>query len=46
MYVIDSKEVDIVYLVEETALTLADYINAKGIDIIIDPEMEEKNNNL
>lgn len=42
MYVIDLKEVDIVYLVEETALTLADYINAKGIDIIIDPEMEEK----
>lgn len=42
MYVISVKEVDIVYLVEETSLGLADYIKTKGIDLIIDPEIEEK----
>ncbi|EPZ59148.1 histidine kinase-, DNA gyrase B-, and HSP90-like ATPase family protein [[Clostridium] sordellii ATCC 9714] len=42
MYVISLKKVDIVYLVEETALTLIDYVSAKGIDLIIDPEIEEK----
>lgn len=34
--------VDIVYLVEETALNMNDYIKEKGIDLIIDPEIEEK----
>lgn len=43
MYVISLKEVDIVYLVEETALTLSDYVSTKGIELIIDPEIEEKN---
>ena len=43
MYVISLKEVDIVYLVEETALTLIDYVSTKGIELIIDPEIEEKN---
>ena len=38
MYVINLKEIDIVYLVEETALALTDYIKSK----IIDPEVEEK----
>ena len=33
--------VDIVYLVEETALNMSDYINSKGIELIIDPEIEE-----
>ena len=42
MYKIYLKEVDIVYLVEETALTLSDYIKSKNIDFIIDPEIEEK----
>lgn len=42
MYKIYLKEVDIVYLVEETALTLSDYIKSKNIDFIIDPEVEEK----
>jgi signal transduction histidine kinase/ligand-binding sensor domain-containing protein len=42
MYVISLKETDIVYLVEETALTLIDYVNTKGIELIIDPEIEEK----
>ena len=34
--------VDIVYLVEETALNMSDYIKEKGIELIIDPEIEEK----
>ena len=42
MYKIYLKEVDIVYLVEETALKLSDYIKSKNIDFIIDPEVEEK----
>ncbi|RDY28197.1 histidine kinase [Romboutsia weinsteinii] len=42
MYVINLKEVDIVYLVEETALTLTDYVKSKNIELIIDPEIEEK----
>ena len=42
MYQITLKETDVVYLVEETALTLKDYIRSKGIDLIIDPQVEEK----
>lgn len=42
MYVLTLKETDIVYLVEETALTLKDYVKTKGIELIIDPEIEEK----
>ncbi|MGL5751623.1 MAG: ATP-binding protein, partial [Paraclostridium sp.] len=42
MYIINLKEVDIVYLVEETSLGLVDYVKTKGIDLIIDPEIEEK----
>ena len=42
MYTITLKEVDIIYLVEETALTLGDYVKSKGINLIIDPEIEEK----
>lgn len=41
MYEISLKETDIVYLVEETVLTLRDYINSKGIELIVDPEIEE-----
>ena len=41
-YRIDIKEVDIVYLVEEAALSLREYIEDKGINLIIDPEIEEK----
>lgn len=41
-YKINKQEnVDIVYLVEETALNMSDYINNKGIELIIDPEIEE-----
>lgn len=42
MYTINLKEVDIVYLVEETSLALLDYVKSKKIDLIIDPEIEEK----
>lgn len=36
------KDIDIVYLVEETALNMSSYINEKGIELVIDPEVEEK----
>ena len=35
-------ENDIVYIVEEATLSLKDYIERKGIELIIDPEIEEK----
>lgn len=41
-YIINKKEVDIVYLVEEVALSLKEYVEDKGIELIIDPEVEEK----
>ena len=41
MYTLNLKEVDIIYLVEETSLTLIDYIKSKSIELIIDPEVEE-----
>lgn len=42
MYTLNLKEVDIIYLVEETSLTLIDYIKSKSIELIIDHEVEEK----
>ena len=42
MYNLNLKELDIIYLVEETSLTLIDYIKSKSIELIIDPEVEEK----
>lgn len=41
-YKIDIKKNDIVYIVEETCLSLKDYIEDKSISLIIDPEVEEK----
>ncbi|AOR24009.1 ligand-binding sensor domain-containing protein [Clostridium taeniosporum] len=41
-YEINLEKHDIVYLVEETSLSLKDYIKNKGINLIIDPEIEEK----
>lgn len=41
-YYLNKKEVDIVYLVEEAALSLKEYIEEKGINFIIDPQVEEK----
>ncbi|GAA0124894.1 two-component regulator propeller domain-containing protein [Clostridium sp. CTA-19] len=41
-YEVKFENVDIVYLVEEVALSMKDLIENKGIELIIDPEMEEK----
>ena len=41
-YKLDIKEEDIVYLVEEVALSMKEYIESKGIELIIDPAIEEK----
>lgn len=41
-YKINLQENDIVYIVEEATLSLKDYIESKGIELIIDPEIEEK----
>ncbi|MDO5517984.1 MAG: HAMP domain-containing sensor histidine kinase [Clostridium sp.] len=39
---IDIDKYDIVSLVEDCALILKDYVEKKGIEMIIDPEVEEK----
>lgn len=41
-YKLKFEEVDIVYLVEESVLSMKDYIESNGIELIIDPEIEEK----
>lgn len=41
-YIIQKQSVDIVYLVEESALDLKEYVEKKGINFIIDPQIEEK----
>lgn len=41
-YQLNIREHDIVYIVEEATLSLKDYIERNGIELIIDPEMEEK----
>lgn len=41
-YKLDMKEHDIVFLVEEVAISMKDFIESKGIELIIDPEIEEK----
>lgn len=41
-YKLNMKDVDIVYLVEEVVLSMKDFIESKGIALIIDPEIEEK----
>ena len=40
-YHIDVAPHDIVYIVEETALSLKDYVESKNIELIIDPDIEE-----
>ena len=42
MYRLDITNNDIIYLVEELALSMKDFIESKGIELIIDPEIEEK----
>ena len=41
-YKLNIKKVDIVYLVEEAVLSMKDFIEDNGIELIIDPEIEEK----
>ncbi|RDY27159.1 histidine kinase [Romboutsia weinsteinii] len=41
-YKINLEDNDIVYVVEEAALSLKEYVENKGIRLIIDPEIEEK----
>ena len=41
-YKINKKNHDIVYIVEEVALSMSDFIEEKGLSLIIDPEIEEK----
>lgn len=41
-YMVQLEKHDIVYIVEETVLGLRDFIENKGIEFIIDPEIEEK----
>ena len=41
-YKLNVKEENIVEIVEDAALTLKDYIENKGIQLLIDPEIEEK----
>lgn len=41
-YLMNIKDENIIYIVEEAALSLKDYIENKGIELIIEPNMEEK----
>ena len=41
-YRINKKNNDIVYIVEEAALNMSKFIEDKGVNLIIDPDMEEK----
>lgn len=41
-YKINIKDENIVYIVEEAALSLKDYIENKNIELVIEPDVEEK----
>lgn len=41
-YKLDIEEVEIVYLIEEAVLSMKDLVEANGIELIIDPQVEEK----
>ena len=41
-YRLDIKKHNIVYLVEEVVLSMKEYVESKGIELIIDPAIEEK----
>lgn len=41
-YIIKLEEKDIVYVVEEATLSLKDYVETKGIELVIDTDIEEK----
>lgn len=40
-YKINCEEIDIIYLVEEVALSMKDFIEENGLELVIDPEVEE-----
>ena len=42
-YMLNKKDEDIVYLVEETVFLMKDYIEEKRIELIFDTDVEEKN---
>ena len=42
-YILTKKTEDIVYIVEETVLSMKDFIESKDIELIIDTDVEEKN---
>ncbi|MDV4152067.1 two-component regulator propeller domain-containing protein [Clostridium sp. AL.422] len=41
-YIINKENNDIVYAVEEAALTMSKFIEDEGLTLIVDPDMEEK----
>lgn len=41
-YKINCKNQDIVYIVEEISLSMKSYIESNGVELIVDPEIEEK----
>ncbi len=41
-YKIYKKNNDIVYIVEEAALNMSNFIEEKGLSLVVDPDMEEK----
>ncbi|WP_291651100.1 sensor histidine kinase [Clostridium sp.] len=41
-YKINKKNNDIVYIVEEAALNMSEFIEEKGLTLTVDPDMEEK----
>ncbi|MDD6795936.1 MAG: ATP-binding protein [Clostridiaceae bacterium] len=41
-YILNKEDTNVVYLVEETALEMKDYIEEKGIEFIFDTDVEEK----
>ena len=41
-YRLDIKKHNIVYLVEEVVLSMKEYVESKGIELVIDPQIEEK----
>ena len=41
-YRLNIKENDIVYLVEEIVFSMKEFIESKGIELVVDPEVEEK----
>ena len=41
-YKLNISEYDIIYQIEEIAFSLKDYIESKGITLIVDPQIEEK----